>query len=175
MTQQLKRIVLATLAVGLASATLVAAGPRHRRPDPIMRTAYDLEATTHDLYRFAARRAHPRWFHERIALRELRSLERQARDFRINLRRHGVYSYRVERDIREVRDAYRDARRAVRALRPSRHVDRAFRQVSLLMRDLDRQYRMRVSYHRAPDRRYGHRWDDEYDDRPRRLHGHGRP
>jgi hypothetical protein len=171
------RLMVTTLAIGLASASLIEAGPRQHRRDPLRALAFNLEDSTRHVYQLAVRTTHRRSWRQDRALRELRRLERQAHRFSRDLRRFGAMSVRVERDYRDLQRAFHQARRTFPALHPYRRTAREFRRTSGLMRELGHVYRNRLAHfrrgprgHRAgpPDRggyvEIGMRWDDERSD-----------
>jgi hypothetical protein len=157
MTTRAMRLMVTTLALGLASASLIEAGPRprHERRDPLRALAFNLEESTRQVYQLAARTSHRRSWRDQRALSQLRRLERQAHRFSRDLRHFGAMSARVERDYRDLQRAYQQARRAFPALRPYRRTEREFRRTSGLMRELRHVYRARLAHSRRGPR--GHR------------------
>ena len=118
------RTVIATVALTLASATLVEAGPRrHKTRDPLLRLAIDVEDSARHLYRAgrppdlppARTRVRTACAQERLA-----DLSYQSRVFRRMLANDGPYSYRVEREFRELEQSLRAAQRSLPRALPRR-------------------------------------------------------
>ena len=157
MTAKYARIPLAILAIGLASATMVEARKAPKRIDPVLTIAYELEQSTRDVHRFAARTVGYPTLRERRALVRLAELQQQTRRFRLDLERFGPYHPRVRRELGELRWTFGQARNSVGALFAHVQWKQSFRDVGALMRELDFRYERRLA---ATGRRLG-------------PHGHG--
>ena len=153
MRSTIVKTAIATLALTLASASLLEARPnRHRAGDPLLRLAFDVEDSARHLYREADRRTFRRPAPaERRALKRLANLSYQSKVFRRMLSNDGPYSFRVEREFRELEVAMRAVQRSFSDLCPDRHLRRDFRQTHRLLDQLDYGFESRLA--RFDDRR----------------------
>jgi hypothetical protein len=133
------RTVIATVALTLASATLVQAAPhRQKTRDPLLRLAVDVESSARHLYKQADRQTFRRPDpSERRALKRLADLSYQSRVFRRMLANDGPYSFRVEREFRELEQSLRAVQRSFPALCPDRRLRGDFRETRRLIDRLD--------------------------------------
>jgi len=141
------RTVIATVALTLASATLVEAKPhRHKTRDPLLRLAIDVEGSARHLYKQADRQTFRRPDPaERRALKRLADLSYQSRVFRRTLANDGPYSFRVEREFRELEQSLRAAQRFFPGLCPDGRLRRDFRETSRLIDRLDYGFERRLA------------------------------
>jgi hypothetical protein len=147
---------------------------------------YDLEESTRDTVRRVARRTRHATYREEIALQRLHELQRETRQFRRDIWRHGAWSFRVRSDYEDLQRAFRRARKATARIHPYRRHRVGFNRVTEVMRTLDYTYERRLVFYRRHNRRHefdrgnpavfsrpgmvrhgsvvGMRWDDEYPD-----------
>jgi hypothetical protein len=148
------KLAIVAIAIGLASTMLVEAGSRHERRDPLVMRTYDLEESTRDVVRHVARRTRHVTYREERALRRLHELQRETRQFRRDLWRHGAWSFRVRNDYEDLQRAFRRARQATASIHPFRRHRVGFGQITDAMRRLDYAYERRLAFYRRHNRRH---------------------
>jgi hypothetical protein len=176
MSRRTARYAITTFVLALAAVSIGKADHRHRGEDPLLTLSHKIERSARQV-RHAAYDSHYWNPFRDHAIRQVRWLEREARDFRRDLERYGPYSRRVRRDFEELKRAYYHARRASPALRLDRRAYDEFRSIEYRMDRLSREFETRLVYYDRHDRRRGHghakhrdrgRRDDEYYDGYRR-------
>jgi len=167
MSGRTARYAITTFVLALVAVSIGKADSRHRREDPLLTLSYKIERSA----RQVRHAAHDSYYWNPFAdhaIRQVRWLEREARDFRRDLERYGPYSPRVRRDFEELKKAYYHARRSSRALRVNRRAYDEFCSIESRMDRLSREFETRLAYHDRRDRRRGHgrakqRDDEHYD------------
>lgn len=154
MTAKLTKLAIVAIAIGLASTMLVEARGRYEQRDPLVMLTYDLEESTRDVVRDFARRNRHVTRREELALQRLQELQRETRQFRRDIFRHGAWSFRVRNDYEDLQAAYRKARKATASIRPFRRVPVGFGRVTEVMRTLDYTYERRLAFYRRHNRRH---------------------
>ncbi len=165
-------LAVVTLAVGLLASPPLEAKNKHKRQDPLLVLAREVESSARYAHREAERTAHHGTFREARALRRLHELEASARLFSRELRAQGPYSPYVESRFDELRQAHRAAQYSLRFLHPYPAVENEFARMGSLMSKLDYEYGARLAhFHGAPHRHDGRRgsygyvaFDDEWAD-----------
>jgi hypothetical protein len=154
MTAKLTKLAIVAIAIGLASTMLVEARVRYEQRDPLVMLTYDLEESTRDVMRDVARRNRHVNRREELALQRLHELQRETRQFRRDIFRHGAWSFRVRNDYEELQQAFRRARKATASIRPFRRGLFGFGRVTEVMRRLDYTYERRLAFYRRYNRRH---------------------
>jgi len=154
MTAKLTKLAIVAIAIGLASTMSVEARGKHERRDPLVMLTYDLEESTRDVVRQVARRTRHVTYREELALRRLQELQRETRQFRRDIFRHGAWSFRVRNDYEELQQAFRRARKATARIHPHRRHRVGFGRVTEVMRALDYTYERRLVFYRRYNRRH---------------------
>jgi len=171
MSGRTARYAITTFVLALTAVSIGKADHRQRGEDPLLTLSYKIERSARQV-RHAAHDSYYRNPFADRAIRQVRLLEREARDFRRDLQRCGPYSPRVRRDVEELKRAYYHARRSSPALRVSRRAYDEFRSIEYRMDRLGREFETRLAYHDRHDRRrgqgHGRHRDDEYYDGYRR-------